>query len=69
MIVAVNLDPHAAHEDIVELPLGEFGLTADATFSLEEAFTRHAVTCRGAHQRLRLDPQTNPALVFRLQKY
>jgi starch synthase (maltosyl-transferring) len=55
VIVVVNLDPHAAHEDTVELPLGELGLTADTTFSLEEAFTRSAVSCRGAHQRLRLD--------------
>ena len=35
-------------------------------FSLEEAFTRTVVTCRGARQRFRLDPETNPALIFRL---
>jgi starch synthase (maltosyl-transferring) len=68
VIVVVNLDPHAAHEDTVELPLGELGLTADTTFSLEEAFTRRAVSCRGAYQHFRLDPETNPALVFCLQK-
>ena len=43
MIIVVNLDPHGAHEDTVELPLGEFGLPADAAFSLEEAFTGSAV--------------------------
>jgi starch synthase (maltosyl-transferring) len=68
VIVVVNLDPQAAHEDTVELPLGELGLNADTTFSLEEAFTRSTVSCRGAYQRFRLDPETNPALVFRLQK-
>jgi starch synthase (maltosyl-transferring) len=67
-IILVNLDPHATHEDTVELPLAELGLPADAGFSLEEAFTRSSVSCRGAHQRFRLDPETNPALVFRLQK-
>jgi hypothetical protein len=50
----------------VELPLAELGLPGDAEFSLEEAFTRQAVTCRGAYQRFHLDPETNPALVFRL---
>jgi starch synthase (maltosyl-transferring) len=65
VIVAVNLDPNAAHESDVELPLAEFGL-ADAEFSLEEAFTRRIVTCRGARQHLHLDPETNPAMIFRL---
>ena len=64
MIVVVNLDPHAAHESEVELPLAEFGVTADAEFSLEEAFTRRVVTCRGARQRFHLDPEANPALDF-----
>jgi starch synthase (maltosyl-transferring) len=66
VIIIVNLDPNSAHEDTVELPLAELGLPGDAEFSLEEAFTRQAVTCRGAYQRFHLDPETNPALVFRL---
>jgi starch synthase (maltosyl-transferring) len=67
VIVVVNLDPHGAHEDTVELPLGEFGLTAGAQFSLEEAFTGRAAACRGAYQRFHLEPEINPAMVFRLQ--
>jgi starch synthase (maltosyl-transferring) len=66
VIIAVNLDPHAPHESEVELPLAEFGLTADAEFSLEEAFARRVVTCRGTRQRFHLDPETNPAMIFRL---
>ena len=66
VIVAVNLDPHVAHESEIELPLTEFGLAADAEFSLEEAFTRRVVTCRGARQRLRLEPEINPSMIFRL---
>jgi starch synthase (maltosyl-transferring) len=66
VIIVVNLDPHGAHEDTVELPLAEFGLTSDAQFVLEEAVSGRAVTCRGPHQRFHLDPETHPALVFRL---
>ena len=69
VIIIVNLDPHGAHEDAVELPLSEFGLTADAEFSLEEAFTQRVVSCRGACQRFHLDPGTNPALVFLLPSH
>ncbi|HEV2100076.1 MAG TPA: alpha-1,4-glucan--maltose-1-phosphate maltosyltransferase, partial [Stellaceae bacterium] len=66
VIVVVNLDPHDAHTADVELPLTELGLAADQLFSLEEAFGRHLVMCRGARQQFRLDPETNPALIFRL---
>jgi starch synthase (maltosyl-transferring) len=66
VIVIVNLDPHAVREGEVELPLAELGLTVDSEFALEEAFTRSMFTCRGAYQRFRLDPETNPALIFRL---
>jgi starch synthase (maltosyl-transferring) len=66
VIVAVNLDPHVAHEGEIQLPLAQFGLAADAEFSLEEAFTQHVATCRGARHRVHLDPEINPAMIFRL---
>jgi starch synthase (maltosyl-transferring) len=66
VIIVVNLDPHGAHDEVIELPLGALGLPADAEFVLEEAFTHRAVNCRGAHQRFQLDPEVNPALIFRL---
>jgi len=68
VIVIINLDPHFAHEDTVELPLGEFDLPGDAAFSLEEAFSQRVVSCRGAYQRFHLDPETHPSQIFRLQK-
>jgi starch synthase (maltosyl-transferring) len=67
-IIIVNLDPHGAHEDTVELPLAELGISADSGYSLEEAFTGRAFACRGAHQRFHLDPASNPALVFCLRR-
>jgi starch synthase (maltosyl-transferring) len=66
VIVVVNLDPHGMHDDTVGLPMAEFGLDADAPFTLEEAFTGRAVACRGPYQRFHLDPEINPAMVFRL---
>jgi starch synthase (maltosyl-transferring) len=66
VIVVVNLDPDATREADVELPLDELGLTAGRAFALEEAFGRTVAACRGARQRFRLDPETNPALIFRL---
>jgi starch synthase (maltosyl-transferring) len=66
VVAAVNLDPFDLHEGEIELPLDEFGLASDAEFALEEAFTGRVAACRGARQRVRLDPATNPAMLFRL---
>ena len=66
IVVAVNLDPHNAHESEIELPLADFGLKPDQEFSLEEAFTGRVLSWRGPRQRVALDPETNPALLFRL---
>jgi starch synthase (maltosyl-transferring) len=67
VIVVVNLDPHGAHEDTVELPLDAYGIAADSVYCLEEAFTGRAVVCRGSYQRFHLDPEDNPALLFSLK--
>jgi starch synthase (maltosyl-transferring) len=66
IIVVVNLDPHAPHEGRVELPLAALGLTVGDQFEMEEAFSGVRSSFRGERQRVRLDPQTNPALIFRL---
>jgi starch synthase (maltosyl-transferring) len=66
VVAAVNLDPRGRHEAEIDLPLGEFGLAPDQQFSLEEAFTGRVVTWRGARQRVHLDPEINPALLYRL---
>jgi starch synthase (maltosyl-transferring) len=66
IVVAVNLDPHNAHESEIELPLGDFGLKSDQEFLLEEAFTGRVLSWRGPRQRVALDPEINPALLFRL---
>jgi starch synthase (maltosyl-transferring) len=66
VIVAVTLDPHAAHEGDLELPLAELGLPQAAEFAVEEAFTGARALWRGPSQRVRLDPAVNPALLFRV---
>jgi starch synthase (maltosyl-transferring) len=66
-IVIVNLDPHGLHEADVELPLASLGLSANSEFALEEAFSKTVSIVRGARQRFRLDPETSPALMFRVR--
>jgi starch synthase (maltosyl-transferring) len=66
VLAVVNLDPFAAQEDEIVLPLSDWGLAEDAQFSLEEAFTGRVIAQQGARARFRLDPEANPSLLFRV---
>jgi starch synthase (maltosyl-transferring) len=66
VVAVVSLDPHQAQEGEVTLSLSEFALPEDREFFLEEAFTRRLYTLRSARQHFVLDPEENPALLFRL---
>lgn len=66
IIAVVNLDPHGVHGGVVTLPLHDWGIANDQEFSVEEAFTGRVETWRGERQHLVLDPETNPAMLFRV---
>ena len=68
VLVAVNLDPRAPHEATIELPLREMGLGEADEFVLAELFTGTRHRWRGAHQRIRLDPNLCPAAVYTLSR-
>jgi starch synthase (maltosyl-transferring) len=66
VFVAVNLDPFAAHEAVVEFPLAEIHIAEVETFTAVELFTDRQYQWQGARQRLTLDPDVNPAAIFRI---
>ena len=65
VLVAINLDPFAAHETALELPLWEFGLPDDGTLEADDLVNGTHVAWRGKWQRLRLDPFACPYAVWR----
>jgi starch synthase (maltosyl-transferring) len=66
VFVAINLDPFAAHEAVVEFPLAEIQIAEVETFTAIELFTDRQYQWQGARQRLILDPDVNPAAIFRI---
>ena len=68
VFVAVNLDPFAPHEAMIEFPLAEMKIAEVETFTAVELFTGTEHRWRGARQRLRLDPEVNPAAIFRVTR-
>ncbi|MGH7072938.1 MAG: alpha-1,4-glucan--maltose-1-phosphate maltosyltransferase [Stellaceae bacterium] len=69
IFVAVNLDPFEAHEATLEFPLSDMKIGADDAFEVEDLLADERHLWRGARQHLRLDPQTNPAAIFRVTPF
>ncbi len=65
VFVAVNLDPHNAHEGTVFFPMSSMGLDEDASWEADELLGGHRWYFNGSHQRLRLEPGA-PAVIFRV---
>jgi starch synthase (maltosyl-transferring) len=66
VFIAVNLDPFAPQEAVLEFPLAQMNVAEVETFSAVELFTGRQYRWQGARQRLALDPDVNPAAIFRI---
>jgi starch synthase (maltosyl-transferring) len=66
LFIAVNLDPFDAREAELEFPLAAMGVPEGETFEVEELLSGRRHLWRGPLHRLRLDPQSNPAAIFRV---
>jgi starch synthase (maltosyl-transferring) len=66
LLVAVNVDPHAAHESIVHAPVERFGVGEDEAYMVEDLLTGARYTWRGRRNYVRLDPQREPGHLFRV---
>ena len=63
-LVVANLDPHAPHEDVVNLDLAELGLSEGQPFRVEDQISGSSWTWQGSRCYVRLDPQYEPAHLF-----
>jgi starch synthase (maltosyl-transferring) len=66
VLVAVNLDPRQTRGCHFEVPLWELGLPDDATVQVEDLFTGRSFSWSGKMQHVALDPQLNPAAIWRI---
>ncbi len=65
LLIAINLDPFAAHEADFELPLWRWGLPDDAVVDATDLLDGHRFRWQGKHQHLRLDP-ASPYAIWRV---
>jgi starch synthase (maltosyl-transferring) len=66
LVVAVNLDPFAPVDASFALPLDDFGLPGNADIGCEELLSGDRRTWHAERQTVRLDPDVNPAAIFRI---
>jgi len=60
------MDPFAAQESDIEIPLWTWGLPDDASVEVDDLMTGQRFTWQGKHQRVRLDPDALPFGIWRL---
>ena len=69
VLVVVNLDPNYKQSGWVELPLHEFGLSADKRYQMHDLLADKHYLWQGPRNYVELDPRVCPAHIFRLRRY
>jgi starch synthase (maltosyl-transferring) len=66
VLVAISLDPHAAQQAQIEVPLWELGLPDHASVAVHDLWDGHGFAWHGKQQTIRLDP-ARPFSLWRLR--
>ncbi len=67
VVVVVNLDPYAPHDDTLSIDLGVLGLRRDLPYEAHDELTGTTYTWHGPNPYVRLDPAVQPAHVLSLR--
>jgi starch synthase (maltosyl-transferring) len=68
IVVVVNLDPHSAHESMVELPIEKLGIGETEPYEVADLLTGWRYTWRGRKNYVKLDPSERVAHVLRVER-
>jgi starch synthase (maltosyl-transferring) len=67
LLMVVSLDPVHMQHGFVQLPLTDWGLTADGTLEVTDLLSNERYFWRGEWNYVRLDPQARPAHILAVQ--
>jgi len=68
LLVIVNLDPHQAHETMVDVPIAALGIDPNEPYEVNDLLAGARYTWRGARNYVRLDPNERVAHLFRVTR-
>jgi starch synthase (maltosyl-transferring) len=69
IFVAVNLDPFNQHQSGIYVPIQDFNIKPNETYELHNLITGARMLCKGEKSVITLDPETDPAHIYRLEKW
>ncbi|HYY14185.1 MAG TPA: alpha-1,4-glucan--maltose-1-phosphate maltosyltransferase [Chthoniobacterales bacterium] len=69
ILVVVNLDPHRKQHSFVDVPIDRFGAMEGDTYQVQDLFTDARYTWRGRRNYVELDPEIQPAHIFRVRRW
>ena len=68
LVMVANLDPHHVQSGWIELPLDTFEINPGDSFQAHDLVSGARFLWQGAHQFVRLDPQSAPIHILRLRR-
>jgi starch synthase (maltosyl-transferring) len=68
LLLAVSLDPHAAHPVDLEVPLSELGIGPSDTYQVQELLTGERQLWQGPRARVLLTPE-QPAAIWSVLRF
>jgi starch synthase (maltosyl-transferring) len=69
ILVVVNLDPHSKQHSYVEVPIEEFGSMDGDVYQVHDLLSDARYIWRGRRNYVELDPEVQPAHVFRVRRW
>jgi len=68
IVVVVNLDPFHKQNSFVDLPIDQFGLADWESYQVHDLLSDARYTWHGRHNYVELDPEIQPAHLFRIRR-
>jgi len=69
ILVVVNLDPHRKQHSFVDVPIDQFGSMEGDAYLVEDLLSDARYVWRGGRNYVELDPEIQPAHVFRVRRW
>ena len=69
ILVVVNLDPHRKQNSYIDVPIDQFGEMASDVYQVHDLLSDARYTWRGRQNYVELDPEIQPAHIFRVRRW
>lgn len=69
ILIVVNLDPHRKQNSYIDVPIDQFGHMESDVYQVHDLLSDARYTWRGRQNYVELDPEIQPAHIFRVRRW